>query len=559
MRKKTASTKKRGSISIPIRVLSHGGKIGIRTRAYPSCAGVPKSRISDLIKSFSVSFIIPALITGMNWYGLSAIGSTAAYFNDTETSGGNAFVAGSLDLALTKTSHGALIGLAEETSFSSILLNSGTLGWRYTLDAEKISGDDDFCAALLLEAKLNGLEKHDGSLLSLDVPVSGTLGTWKFEIELPVGAAGVKHGDTCETDLVYSGWQEEILLPEESGFSDEERISVALTARMVVLNEFLPNPGGEAYGFDFGDDSSDMPQGEWVEIYNNGDTSVDLNGWYVWDASGAEANKIAITAANTDLASTVIPPGDWLVVYMNKAVLNNTGDTVKLYDASGLLIDSHEYINNDFCEIEPTPGDDNSTTAGGSCGGVPPNKSYARIPDGIGGWVDPIPTPGRRNRLDAPPEIINSSASTQSEPVLSADESAVEEERATADEEVITEEAAVIGETAVDENNETATGIQGITGEEMIVEEISAEEIGGESSGEPEAVGEPVVEEEDSVDEDTAIDEAGGVGVSAEDEPADILSAPSEVVEDAGGDAEIGKEEEAIEVLAPEEEPAIPE
>ena len=35
----------------------------------------------------------------------------------------------------------------------------------------------------------------------------------------------------------------------------------------------------------------------------------------------------------------------------------------------------------------------------GVSGEVPVDKSYARIPDGIGGWVDPIPTPAQPNRV----------------------------------------------------------------------------------------------------------------------------------------------------------------
>jgi len=40
------------------------------------------------------------------------------------------------------------------------------------------------------------------------------------------------------------------------------------------------------------------------------------------------------------------------------------------------------------------------TTNPSSTSVVPENKSYARIPDGTGGWVDPYPTPGAPNKLD---------------------------------------------------------------------------------------------------------------------------------------------------------------
>ncbi|MDP3003930.1 MAG: LamG-like jellyroll fold domain-containing protein, partial [Candidatus Azambacteria bacterium] len=44
----------------------------------------------------------------------------------------------------------------------------------------------------------------------------------------------------------------------------------------------------------------------------------------------------------------------------------------------------------------------------GSSDAVPADKSYARIPDGVGAWVDPMPTPGRANILKGEQEpIIN--------------------------------------------------------------------------------------------------------------------------------------------------------
>lgn len=174
----------------------------------------------------------------------------------------------------------------------------------------------------------------------------------------------------------------------------------------VVLNEFLPRPDNGPNGLNLGNDSSDMPLGEWVELYNNGDVKIDLSGWYIADASGGLGNQQAVVGlTNTQPATTTIPAHGWLVVYFNKAVLNNTGDSIFLYTNTNVLIDSYSYDNpSDFCENEPTPTDTNasSTPSAGSCSGsqVAPNKSYARIPDGTGAWVDPIPTPGAPNMLE---------------------------------------------------------------------------------------------------------------------------------------------------------------
>jgi hypothetical protein len=170
----------------------------------------------------------------------------------------------------------------------------------------------------------------------------------------------------------------------------------------VVLNEFLPNPiNNESclYG----------PDGEWVELYNtNNERSYDVEGWTLTDYSG---NQLVISDCYTNTGDTIVPPLGFLVVYRKTGPnctsnfsLNNDGDTVNLYTgnpAGAVLIDTYAYSLSDYCELDPTPGDENSDTRSGDCSGkIPENKSYARIPDGVGDWVDPVPTPGAPNRAD---------------------------------------------------------------------------------------------------------------------------------------------------------------
>ena len=178
----------------------------------------------------------------------------------------------------------------------------------------------------------------------------------------------------------------------------------------IVLNEFLPFPNGVAYDFDFGNDGSDMPQGEWVELYNKGTTPVDVLNWYITDASGGGGNTHSVIGpANTNTGGTIIPPGGWLVVYMNKPTLNNVADEIHLYTDNNVEVDFVAYEQpSDGCFKEPSPGETNppdlptGTPGNGNqadCNQaqVAPNKSYARIPDGTGAWIDPIPTPGEPN------------------------------------------------------------------------------------------------------------------------------------------------------------------
>lgn len=168
---------------------------------------------------------------------------------------------------------------------------------------------------------------------------------------------------------------------DSHGLSSSDDSDANLTiASPIVMNEFLPNPAGA--------DDAAKPAGEWVELYNNGSVAVDVNGWALYDV--ADSNDLVVSTGNSDnngntadAGETVVNPGGYLVVYRDGDAnfeLNNAGgDSVRLYNApigSGALVDSYSYTL-------PSP--------------VPDNKSFARIPDGTGAWVDPDPTPGKPN------------------------------------------------------------------------------------------------------------------------------------------------------------------
>ena len=87
----------------------------------------------------------------------------------------------------------------------------------------------------------------------------------------------------------------------------------------MLINEFLPNPVGKD------------ADGEWIELFNNSQETINLNGWQIKDASG----KTFIFKNQT------INPGEYLVLdyKTTKISLNNNGETLFLYDQNGNLID----------------------------------------------------------------------------------------------------------------------------------------------------------------------------------------------------------------------------
>ena len=169
------------------------------------------------------------------------------------------------------------------------------------------------------------------------------------------------------------------------------------TLNQLLINEFLPNPTG-----------SDI-DGEFVELYNGTNASIDVNNYVLYDNN--DANELIISTANVVAGVTTVDPGERLVVYRDGDAdfeLNNSGgDTVRLYNAAiglGILIDQKVYT------YSP----------------VPDNKSFSRVPDGTANWIDPDPTPGDPNleffstnlRL-TDPIVYENSEPEYSEPAMS--------------------------------------------------------------------------------------------------------------------------------------------
>ena len=182
------------------------------------------------------------------------------------------------------------------------------------------------------------------------------------------------------------------LISASDNFDSEEPFD---PTQQIVLNEILPNPEGA--------DTQHGLLGEWVEIYNKSNQTINVLNWYVEDASH---HVITIDATSTNMGRTNLGAkgtgSEWLVVFMNGAILNNNtvpGDTVTLYSNNNIVVDSYSYrasTNDDDSLSSNTPdaGNEPATENPANEG-----KSFARIPDGTGDWIDPIPTPEAENEI----------------------------------------------------------------------------------------------------------------------------------------------------------------
>ncbi len=121
---------------------------------------------------------------------------------------------------------------------------------------------------------------------------------------------------------------------------------VATPVARIVINELMPDPAL----------ASDAT-GEWIELYNWGTASIDIQNWKLFGNSGGDTARIT--------SSLVIAPGDYVVlgingdptanggvtvdfVYRSGYSLNNsttTGDIVVLRDAAGATVDSVVYVS----------------------------------------------------------------------------------------------------------------------------------------------------------------------------------------------------------------------
>lgn len=157
-------------------------------------------------------------------------------------------------------------------------------------------------------------------------------------------------------------------------FSDNTTTTNNLTAGSwlpdpadVVINEFMANPVGTE------------PDNEWVELYNKGGSSIDVNGWVLYDSF--DTHPLVISASNVAGGSTILNPGSFLVVGYQAPSwfsLNNSGaESVRLYNGAiglGSLKDSISYLG---------------TTEG---------FTWSSMPDGMGAFSDGhTPTPGGNN------------------------------------------------------------------------------------------------------------------------------------------------------------------
>src|SRR3989344_6372148 len=129
------------------------------------------------------------------------------------------------------------------------------------------------------------------------------------------------------------------------------------------ISEFLPDPDG--------DDRAARPDGEWIELYNYGEESLDLRGLLLQDI-----RNTTVIISDTHLDTPLLSPQSYGVVYFNgQSLLNNQGlETVRLatetqtidaitysYSKEGLSWSKY-FADGIFTLSLPTPGSPHNTS-----------------------------------------------------------------------------------------------------------------------------------------------------------------------------------------------------
>ncbi|MBU2101439.1 lamin tail domain-containing protein [Patescibacteria group bacterium] len=95
---------------------------------------------------------------------------------------------------------------------------------------------------------------------------------------------------------------------------------------MIYIKSLLPNPVGQDAG------------NEWIKISNDGEAAISVLGWRIKDQGGATYSLSEIDS---------LQPGETVELghALTKINLNNSGDSLFLYNKEGLLVDKFGYTD----------------------------------------------------------------------------------------------------------------------------------------------------------------------------------------------------------------------
>ena len=114
----------------------------------------------------------------------------------------------------------------------------------------------------------------------------------------------------------------------------------------IVINEVMADASPSF-------DNATYPGGEWIEVFNQGSTNIDMTGWYASDAAGniIEFDQDHLIGYSSDPNSLMINAGDTRIVAINgstsSGVLNNAIEKLRVHWPNGSIGDEVNWTTNE--------------------------------------------------------------------------------------------------------------------------------------------------------------------------------------------------------------------
>jgi hypothetical protein len=371
-----------------------------------------------------------------------------AFFSDTETSASQRFGAAELLFSEDYDDQELQVGPGLATSHEFVLpvsFTTSSVSNKYDVSVTFATGHVELCDALALQTTL-GAESSTGYFESFASAPYSEVGEVVMSVLYDDTKRAIPHNATCTAEVAVEAWQEG-MSKATAGYRDKKTFSITITAQMVVLNEVLARPNTI---------DTQVPNVEFIELYNNSDFPLDVLGFNITEltaggvvtnhfiANIATAPASALIAYNGSLSTIVPAHGHLALKYRgSSSYLNDSGDTIALIDTgTNEVIDLYSY------------------------GAAVIGKSDARIPDGVGAWIDPIPTPNQENIAEEYVEVVQTATTT-----VFADLEVSEEQEISTSTDTVEEEVEVV------EDEAASTTAEEVEEEEEIMDPVAEEEV----------------------------------------------------------------------------------
>ncbi len=314
--------------------------------------GLIKTRA--LFLKSSAKAVSAALIATVIFASLAGVGSTVSMYSDTEVSTGNLMVAGQVDFIATSTPWNPIevaVSMAPGDSTQKIFgIGPGESNPFQYFASTTVRGDEDFCVGIQVSLGQGAETFYNGSLANLK-----TATTTSLEEMVLSATTGVNNftNKVCDFDMNFAGWQTRNSYINMGGFNDTEVATGTIASWGFRINKVYydvktPERGEEGTN-------------EWVEIYNQTNTGIDISGWEICDNTSCDtlptaplipAQKYAvIVATSTTATSTTVSnslPAFWYLpsevtqININNLIGNglaNDADMLILKRPDGVIVD----------------------------------------------------------------------------------------------------------------------------------------------------------------------------------------------------------------------------